>query len=354
MALNADYWRGRRVLLTGHTGFKGGWLGLWLRSLGAEVMGYSLAPIEAPNLWQTASLSQVMDGRLADLRDVAALNETLQQFRPELVLHLAAQPLVRAAYRDPVETYSTNVMGTINLLEAVRQSSDVRAVLVVTTDKCYENREWDWPYRENDPMGGHDPYSSSKACVELICSSYRRSFLAERDVALATARAGNVVGGGDWSAERLVPDVFRAWQKGEEVVLRYPHATRPWQHVLEPLAGYLQLAEQLLEQRQKAAMAWNFGPGPDSVVSVEALVSQLADLWPGQAPWRTESGNQPHEAGMLSLDSTQARTRLGWKPRWDLRRSLEMTVRWQQAWLSGQDMKACSLDQIAQYQNEML
>lgn len=352
MVLSPAFWSGRRVLLTGHTGFKGGWLALWLRDLGAEVLGYALPAPDGPSLWQEARLYEVLPGELADIRDAGHLAAVLQGFAPELVLHLAAQPLVRESYRAPADTYATNVMGTVNLLEAVRHCDSVRAVLIVTSDKCYENREWIWPYREPDALGGHDPYSSSKACVELLCASWRDAFLREAGVALATVRAGNVVGGGDWSMDRLLPDILRAWQAGETLTLRYPHAVRPWQHVLEPLHGYLQLAQVLLEQGDALASAWNFGPDAESVATVAQVVERLARLWPGEARWQVEGDGQPHEAGLLTLDSSKARQHLGWHPRWNLEETLGRTLAWHQAWCAGDNMQAFSRAQIAAYQGE--
>ncbi|TBU99973.1 CDP-glucose 4,6-dehydratase [Stutzerimonas kirkiae] len=352
MVVSPGFWDGRRVFLTGHTGFKGGWLALWLRELGAEVHGYALPANTSPALWQVAHLQGRLSSTLGDIRDAHALAATLAAFRPELVLHLAAQPLVRESYRTPADTYATNVMGTLNLLEAVRRCESVRAVVVVTSDKCYDNREWQWPYREQDALGGHDPYSSSKACTELLCASWRESFLREAGVALATARAGNVLGGGDWSADRLVPDVLRAWQRGETLTLRYPHAVRPWQHVLEPLHGYLCLARALLEQGDAMAAAWNFGPDAEGVVTVAELVAQMARLWPGESRWLADNTEQPHEAGLLSLDSSLARRRLGWRPRWALGQALERTLDWHRAWIDGNDMQAFSRAQIAAYQGE--
>lgn len=349
MVLNPDFWAGRRVFLTGHTGFKGGWLALWLRELGAEVLGYALrAP--APSLWCEARLHEVLSGELADVRDARHLADVLTSFRPEIVLHLAAQPLVRESYRAPADTYTTNVIGTVNLLEAVRRCDSVRSVLVVTSDKCYENREWLWPYREQDALGGHDPYSSSKACVELLCASWRESYMNEAGIALATARAGNVIGGGDWSADRLLPDIFRAWQAGESLTLRYPQAVRPWQHVLEPVYGYLGLAQALVEQGSSLASAWNFGPDVEGVATVGDVVAQLARLWPGEASWHQETANQPHEAGLLTLDSSKSRLQLGWRPRWSLTEALERTFDWHHAWCAGEDMQAFSRAQIAAYQ----
>lgn len=353
MAVSPLFWKGRKVLLTGHTGFKGGWLALWLRQLGADVHGLALPPVTTPSLWQVAQLDQQIPGELADIRDAARLSAALQSFQPELVLHLAAQPLVRESYRTPAETYATNVMGTINLLEAIRATDSVRAVLVVTTDKCYDNREWSWPYREQDALGGFDPYSSSKACVELLCASYRDSFLRAAGVALATARAGNVLGGGDWSPERLIPDVFGAWQQGREVLLRYPHATRPWQHVLDPLMGYLQLAQGLLSDPERYAAAWNFGPDSAGLATVETVVGHLAQLWPGAARWSISADAQPHEAGLLALESSKARQSLGWAPRWSLEATLKHTLDWQLAWQGGRNMADVTCAQIVAHQGDI-
>jgi CDP-glucose 4,6-dehydratase len=352
MVVSPEFWAGRRVFLSGHTGFKGGWLALWLRELGAEVEGYALPANTDPALWQVARLAGLVPGTLADVRDARRLAEAVAAFRPEIVLHLAAQPLVRESYRAPADTYATNVMGTLNLLEAVRRCDSVRAVVVVTSDKCYENREWLWPYREQDTLGGHDPYSSSKACTELLCASWRESFLREAGTALATARAGNVLGGGDWSADRLLPDILRAWQAEQSLVLRYPQAVRPWQHVLEPLGGYLRLAQALVEQGDPVASAWNFGPDAEGLVSVGELVERLARLWPGDARWSIDATVQPHEAGLLSLDSTKARVQLGWRPRWSLEQALSRTLDWHRAWQAGEDMQTFSRAQIAAYQGE--
>ncbi|MCU1759174.1 CDP-glucose 4,6-dehydratase [Pseudomonas sp. 14P_8.1_Bac3] len=351
MEVNA-FWAGKKVFLTGHTGFKGGWLALWLQQLGAQVHGFALPAATTPALWSVAGLDRLIAGDLTDIRDEAAVANSLQAFQPDVVFHLAAQPLVREAYRTPVETYAINVMGTVNVLEAVRHCPSVRAVVVVTTDKCYENREWVLPYREYDALGGFDPYSNSKACVELLCASYRNSFLQASGAALATARAGNVIGGGDWSPERLIPDVFRAWQNHEEVVLRYPHATRPWQHALEPLMGYLMLAQALVEDGEKYAGAWNFGPDSNSVATVETIVGQLAEVWPGAVRWSVDTQAQPHEAGLLALDSSKARLELGWTPRWSLATTLERTLAWNLAWQQGEDMHIFTRKQIADYQGD--
>lgn len=351
MAVNPDFWRGRRVFVTGHTGFKGGWLALWLQQMGAQVQGYALPAASGDSLWQAARINDLIDSDLADIRDAERLGAALARQQSELVLHLAAQPLVRESYRSPADTWSTNVTGTLNLLEAVRHCDSVRAVLVVTTDKCYDNREWVWPYREQDALGGHDPYSSSKAAVELLCASWRASYLQERGVAVATARAGNVIGGGDWSPERLLPDILRQWQQQQAVTLRYPGATRPWQHVLEPLHGYLLLAQALLQRQEGADSAWNFGPDAADVASVGKVVEQLAELWPGEARWQIDAAAQPHEAGLLALDSAKARHLLAWKPCWSLPQALDQTVRWHQAWQAGTDMQQYTLSQIEDFQN---
>lgn len=350
MAVSPGFWSGRRVFLTGHSGFKGGWLALWLSELGAEVRGYSLPPCTSPAFHDAARLAERVPGEFADIRDAEQLARSLADFRPEVVLHLAAQPLVRESYRTPAQTYATNVTGTLNLLEAVRQCDSVRAVLVVTSDKCYENREWLWPYREQDALGGHDPYSSSKACVEILCASWRESFLRERGVALATARAGNVIGGGDWSVDRLLPDILRAWDADESLTLRYPGAVRPWQHVLDPLQGYLLLAQALVEQGQAVAQSWNFGPDSEGTATVGEVVQTMAGLWPGEARWAIEPIAQPHEAGLLTLDSSKARQRLGWRPNWDLQQALQRTLEWHRAWRDGQDMQHYSRAQIAAHE----
>jgi CDP-glucose 4,6-dehydratase len=348
--VNAGCWRGRKVLITGHTGFKGGWLALWLGSLGAKVHGYSLAPPTEPNFFTAARVGEGLAGHtIGDIRDLGQLTQALQTAAPEIVLHLAAQPLVRASYDDPVQTYATNVLGTVHVLEAVRQCPSVRAVVNVTTDKCYENREWVWPYRESDPLGGHDPYSSSKACAELVTAAYRRSFLCESGVAIATARAGNVIGGGDWAVDRLLPDFFRASQTRRPMQVRHPQAIRPWQHVLDPLCGYLLLAEQLLETGQAAAEAWNFGPNEADARSVQWLLSQLVTLMPGTS-WQQLGTEQVHEAGTLKLDSAKSRSRLKWRPRWNLTEAVAKTVEWHLAWAAGAQMRGASLQQIAAHQ----
>jgi CDP-glucose 4,6-dehydratase len=343
-------WAGRRVLLTGHTGFKGSWMALWLHRLGAQVSGLALPPPSEPSLFKGARVDEVLSHHEADVRDLAAVQAVMKAEQPELVIHMAAQSLVRPSYDDPVGTYATNVMGTVNLLEAARHQPTVRGVLVITTDKCYDNREWPWGYRENDPMGGRDPYSSSKGCAELVCSAYRASFLAGQGVGLATARAGNVIGGGDWARDRLVPDVLAAFSRGEPVALRHPHAVRPWQHVLEPLRGYLTLSERLLGAESEAAQAWNFGPRDDDARSVGEVVAELARRWGDDARTDVQAGDHPHEATWLKLDTSLARQRLSWRPRLDLGGALQLTVDWHRGWLAGADPRTLTLEQIASYE----
>lgn len=349
-AHTAFSWAGRRVLLTGHTGFKGSWLALWLHRLGAQVAGVALPPPSEPSLFELARVGELVSHHEADIRDLAAVRTAVQAEAPELVIHMAAQSLVRPSYEDPIGTYATNVMGTAHVLEAARLQPTVKAVLVITTDKCYENREWPWGYRETDPMGGHDPYSNSKGCAELVCSAYRASFLAAQGVALATARAGNVIGGGDWARDRLVPDVLAAFGRGEPVQLRNPQAVRPWQHVLEPLNGYLMLARRLLAGDTEAAQAWNFGPRDDDARPVGEVVAELAQRWGDDARTTQQPGDHPHEATWLKLDTSLARQRLAWRPRLDLGRALQLTVDWHRGWLAGADARTLTLEQIASYE----
>lgn len=349
------FWRDRTVFITGHTGFMGGWLALWLQQLGAKVVGYALPPPTVPNLFEVARVADGMTSLQGDIRDLPHLRSALADCRPEIVFHLAAQSLVRHSYADPLETYATNVMGTAHVLEAVRGISSVRAVLCVTSDKCYENREWLWGYREDEAMGGFDPYSSSKGCAELVIAAYRRSYFhparyAEHGVSIASARVGNVIGGGDWAEDRLVPDVIRALSVRQPINVRNPQAIRPWQHVLEPVAGYLLLARMLLGETGSAfAEGWNLGPGEDDVWSVSRLVERLAALWGDGPGWERDSGDHPHEAQCLKLDCAKARTRLGWAPRWALERGLQATVDWYRAYRDGADMRALTLAQIEQF-----
>jgi CDP-glucose 4,6-dehydratase len=351
-------WHGRKVFLTGHTGFKGGWLALWLAQLGADVRGYALGPATEPNLFTVARVGSVIEDSRGDLRDQYALDRAMREFQPEVVFHLAAQPLVRHSYVDPVGTYSTNVIGTANVLESIRTLTSVRAAVIVTTDKCYLNREWHWGYRETDPLGGYDPYSSSKACVEILSASYRSSYFSPdrfgiHGVALATARAGNVIGGGDWSEERLVPDLIRGFMLGRPVLIRRPLAIRPWQHVLEPIAGYLALGERLLAGNIAFADAWNFGPGDDDVWPVGRIATEMAHRWGNGASWITDESETFHEAGYLKLDSSKARSELHWLSQLRLKSALEWLVDWYQAWQRGADMHAFTLSQIVRYEEIM-
>ena len=345
-----QFWQGKKVFLTGHTGFKGGWLALWLNSLGAKVHGFALAPSTSPSFFNVAKVEALLaSNTIADIRDATSLERAMAVAQPDIVFHLAAQPLVRQSYIDPLETYTTNVIGTVNVLEAVRKTASVRAVVNVTTDKCYENKETLTPYTEDAPMGGYDPYSSSKGCSELVTSSYRQSFLAEKGIALASARAGNVIGGGDWSVDRLIPDFLQALDKKEELVIRSPYAIRPWQHVLEPLSGYLQLAEKLLTEGQAFAQAWNFGPAEKDAKTVEWIVKKLVEHLPN-AKWRIDDSPQPHEAHYLKLDSTKANSQLNWQPKWGLETALANIMAWHQAWHNKENMHQFSLGQIANYQ----
>lgn len=349
--VSPDFWKDKRVLLTGHTGFKGSWLSLWLQSLGATLRGLSLEPPTVPALFNVAHVANGMEHCIGDIRDFSTVKKQFDEFRPEIVIHMAAQPLVRLSYEQPIETYATNVMGTVHVLEAARHSGSVKAIVNVTTDKCYENREWVWGYREDEPMGGHDPYSNSKGCVELVSSAYRKSFFIDSGIGMATARAGNVIGGGDWAKDRLVPDILRALQAGESVLIRNPNAIRPWQHVLEPLSGYLLLAQSLYTQDQFTAEGWNFGPRDEDARPVLWIVEHLCADWGRGASWTLQPGSHPHEANFLKLDISKARQRLQWQPKWSLEIALQKITEWHKAWLQGQDMRMFCLDQIAQYGN---
>ena len=349
------FWSGKRVFLTGHTGFKGSWLALWLQQLGAQVTGYALDAPTDPSLFDAARVGTDMQSVHGDVRDLPALLRAMQAAKPEIVIHLAAQSLVRLSYDTPVETYATNVMGTVHLLEAVRQTPGVKAVVNVTTDKCYENKEWVWGYRENEPMGGFDPYSNSKGCSELVSAAYRTSFFnpahyPQHGVALATARAGNVIGGGDWAKDRLIPDILAAFEACRQVPIRNPHAIRPWQHVLEPLRGYLTLAEHLYTDGPSFAEGWNFGPHSDDAKPVEWIVKELAQRWGQGASWQVDAGEHPHEAGYLKLDISKAAQRLQWHPALRLDSALSLIVDWARARQAGADMRAITQQQIANYQ----
>lgn len=348
------FWQNKRVFVTGHTGFKGSWLSLWLNSMGADVTGYALDPSTEPSLFKLAGIGNLVDSRIEDIRNLSRLKDVMQDSRPEIVIHMAAQPLVRESYRNPVETFEINVMGTVNLLEAVRGCESVRAVVNVTTDKCYENKEWVWGYRENDPMGGYDPYSSSKGCSELVTSAYRQSFFntdsyARHRVAVASARAGNVIGGGDWAADRLIPDCIRSILSGKKILIRNPHAIRPWQHVLEPLSGYLTLAERLYKDGPRFAGAWNFGSDDKDARPVEWIVKRVCERWGNDASYEIDKGEHPHEAHYLKLDCSKAKAELPWHPRWDLETVIDSIVDWTRAFNEKQDMGEVCLNQIKDY-----
>lgn len=356
LEVKKNFWRGKRVLITGHTGFKGSWLSLWLQSMGVQVVGYSLTTPTSPSLFEVAEVSKGMNSILGDIRDLEHLCASFAAHRPEVVIHMAAQSLVRYSYIKPVETYSTNVMGTVNLLEAVRSTDSVKAVVNVTSDKCYENREWVWGYRESEAMGGYDPYSSSKGCAELVAAAYRNSYFhpekyQQHGVAIASARAGNVVGGGDWAEDRLIPDILRAIVQGKPVSIRNPHAIRPWQHVLEPLSGYLQLAQKLYEEGPSYAEGWNFGPNDEDAKPVHWIVERLTESWGEGASWVLDGGVNPHEAHYLKLDCSKAKARLDWHPKWHLEDTLDVIIDWHRAYRDGKDMRALSLSQIQQYAN---
>ncbi len=350
-----DPWRGRRVFLTGHTGFKGGWLSLWLSARGAKVRGFAIEPTTEPNMFTASSIASVVEDVRGDIRDYPALERALTGFQPEVVFHLAAQPLVRRSYDDPVLTFTTNVMGTVHLLEAIRKAPAVRAVVCITTDKVYRNHECEWPYRETDPLGGFDPYSSSKACAEIVAAAYRSSFfplnrLQEHGVAVATVRAGNVIGGGDWSKDRLIPDLVRGFQAGKPIQIRRPKAIRPWQHVLEPLSGYMMLAERMLSQPEKFATAFNFGPAYEDAWSVERIATKLASMWGEGASWICDEAEHVHEDHTLRLDSSRAHAELGWQPKIKIETALEWTMDWYRRWHAGENMAAVTCDQIARFE----
>lgn len=352
--VDLSFWKDKKVFLTGHTGFKGSWLSLWLSSMGAKVTGYALAPDGTPNLFDVLDVnSLVQRSYIADIRDLVCLQKAMTDSKPELVIHMAAQPLVRYSYANPVETYATNVMGTVNILECCRNIDSARATVVVTSDKCYENNEWVWGYRENEPMGGYDPYSNSKGCAELVTSAYRRSFFSSTNSrnAVASSRAGNVIGGGDWSKDRLIPDAIRAFEASEPLIIRSPLAKRPWQHVLEPLSGYLLLSQGLFQKGSVFASGWNFGPSEDNNWMVKEVIDLLISKWETSAAWKREEVEQPHEAGLLKLDCSKAHSQLGWYPKWDLDTTIQKIVNWQKSYQAKENMQEISLTQINQYMN---
>ena len=346
------FWKDKKVFLTGHTGFKGGWLSFWLASMGAKVAGYALAPNTTPNLFEVLAIDSLIEkSHVADIRDLATLQKALSEAEPDVVIHMAAQPLVRYSYTNPVETYATNVMGTVHVLESVRSINSVRATVVVTTDKCYENKEWVWGYRENETMGGFDPYSNSKGCAELVTSAYRQSYFSNPNSInkVASARAGNVIGGGDWAEDRLIPDAIKAFAKNKPLMIRNPLATRPWQHVLEPLSGYLILAQALYEKGSAFASGWNFGPRDEDNRAVQEVVDLLISGWGDSACWEKEGSEQPHEANLLKLDCSKARTQLGWIPKWNLEMAAQKIVEWQKAFQAKDNMQEVTLAQINHY-----
>jgi CDP-glucose 4,6-dehydratase len=356
LGMNPEFWRGKRVLITGHTGFKGSWLSLWLQSLGAHVTGYALEPPTDPNLFEIAQVGQGMASVVGDIRDLSKLQSVFSEHCPEIVFHMAAQPLVRYSYKNPVETYATNVMGTVHLLESVRNTPSVKAVVNITTDKCYENREWVWGYRENEPMGGFDPYSNSKGCAELVSSAYRSSFFNSENylkhgVATATVRAGNVIGGGDWAQDRLIPDILSAFEQGRKVNIRNPHAIRPWQHVMEPARGYLTLAERLFLQGPVFGEAWNFGPRDEDSKPVSWIVEKMATFWGEDAQWHVDNGEHPHEARYLKLDISKAKSRLDWHPVLGLSDALKLIIDWSKQREFGANMRQVTLSQLQNYES---
>jgi CDP-glucose 4,6-dehydratase len=354
--MNKSFWQGKKVFVTGHTGFKGSWLSVWLQKVGADVVGYSLPPLTEPAMFNAAKVTTGITSIEGDVRDVESVTKAMQKHKPEIVIHMAAQALVKTAYADPMQTYTTNVIGTLSVLEAVRKTDSIRVVVSITSDKCYENLEWVWGYRENDRMGGHDPYSSSKGCAELLISSYRDSYFPpekydQHGVLLSSTRAGNVIGGGDWSADRLVPDTMKAITQGESVLIRRPHAIRPWQFVLEPLRGYLDLAERLWEDGADFVGAWNFGPDIEQIKPVSWIVEYLVEKWGEGASWILDEGEHPHEDHFLKLDTTKAKSLLDWTPRLPLPTVLDWIVEWYQGYANGEDVRDITHKQIERYEN---
>lgn len=348
--VNMSFWNNKKVFLTGHTGFKGSWLSLWLQSMGAIVKGYALNPPTNPSLFIEANVAEDMESVIGDIRDLVVLKESMMSFNPDILIHMAAQPLVRLSYTAPIDTYTTNVIGTVNVLEAARYCQNLKAIVSVTTDKCYENKEWEWGYRENERMGGYDPYSSSKGCAELVTAAYRRSFFnSENQASVASARAGNVIGGGDWAGDRLIPDILKAFEGSNPVIIRNPLSTRPWQHVLEPLSGYLVLAESLYEKGEQFAEAWNFGPSEQGCKPVNWILDKMVEYWGDGAKWELDKNNNPHEAGFLKLDCSKANSKLNWKPKWNLEHTLDLIANWHQGWKAGENMKNVCLREIKSY-----
>jgi CDP-glucose 4,6-dehydratase len=351
--IDQGFWQGKRVFLTGHTGFKGSWLSLWLASLGANVRGYALNPPTSPSLFNEAKVDSIIDSKIGDIRDQDALHESMTEFNPDILIHMAAQPLVRYSYDAPIETYEVNVIGTAKVLEVARSCPNLKSIVNITTDKCYENDGRAEGYKESDPMGGYDPYSSSKGCAELVASAYRRSFLQEQGVGLASVRAGNVIGGGDWANDRLIPDILRSFENDRPVIIRNPKATRPWQHVLEPLSGYLVLAEKLYKNQKKYAEDWNFGPDEKDVKPVDWILDSMIENWPGSS-WELDQHPSPHEASLLKLDISKAESGLNWKPIWKLSYTLKKIITWHKAWINKENMQDVCFIEIEEYMKDMM
>ena len=354
LKIDLSFWKGKRVLITGHTGFKGAWLSLLLFKLEANVFGYALPPPTNPSLFKEAEIEKSITSYIGDVRDYENFLSVMHKSQPEIVIHMAAQPLVRDSYKIPIDTYSINVMGTVHVLEACRNTPSVKSIVNVTTDKCYENKEWLWGYRENEPMGGYDPYSNSKGCSELVTSSYRNSYFNPKDynqhgVAVASARAGNVIGGGDWANDRLIPDFIKAISKGEKVKIRSPYAIRPWQHVLEPLSGYILLAEKLYKDGVDYAEGWNFGPEDSDARNVEWIISEICSLWGEDSSYEIDESNKLHEANYLKLDCSKAKSKLNWNSRWDIKTTLKLIVEWNKAYLNSDDIRIKTEEEIKQY-----
>ena len=350
--IDQEFWVGKRVFVTGHTGFKGGWLCLWLNHLGSLVKGYSLEPPTSPSLYEAARIDNIVDSQIGDIRDQELLHKSMVSFNPDILIHMAAQPLVRLSYDEPIETYEVNVIGTVKVLEVARYCSNLKAIINITTDKCYENLGLDKSYSETDPMGGFDPYSSSKACSELVTSSYRRSYLNDLGVGLASVRSGNVIGGGDWANDRLIPDILRSFELNRAVIVRSPNATRPWQHVLEPLSGYLLLAQKLYDDHKIYSEGWNFGPNEKDIRPVNWILDKMISFWPN-ASWSLDGNVNPHEASFLKLNISKASELLGWRPTWDLQMTLENIIRWHKLWLDGADMRKVCIAEINNFTIDM-
>jgi len=350
--IDPEFWNGKRVFLTGHTGFKGSWLSIWLSHMGCTVLGYALSPNTSPSLFDVAKVNKMVDSKIGDIRNQELLYESMVNFNPEILIHMAAQPLVRYSYDNPIETYEVNVIGTAKVLEVARSCNNLKAIINITTDKCYENVGFDKSYKESDPMGGYDPYSSSKGCAELVASSYRRSYLSDLGIGIASVRAGNVIGGGDWATDRLIPDIVRSFQKNDPVIIRNPKATRPWQHVLEPLSGYLILAQKLYNNSDYYSEGWNFGPMDYDIKPVDWILVKMIAEWPGSS-WELDKGSSPHEAGFLKLDISKAAFELGWRPLWGLGLTLKKIILWHKAYNEEEDMQLYCINEIKNYINDM-